>query len=691
MTADPVDIDGDGDGDLDVLMSAGDGYLLSWMENDGSSPPSWSFYSIYAGTSDESAWGATAFDVEGDGDIDVFANINCGGNYHIWCMLNDGGSPPSWDLFEVADDQAVYYDMDGADIDDDGKTDLVVAETWGSGLFWLKNIGTGSGWNFSNIGWMYDANSVCTGDFDLDGDIDVAGTTMNEYESGILWFESDGSHSGLEWEEHVVSELPSTSLSAGDLDGDGDQDVALGTFAGLFWYENGPSGWTEHEVKSGFCGKVKIADIDSDGDADLAAVFNDDVLEYYIAWMENLDGIGESWDEHLITLAANEVDGMAVADMDGDLAPDVVATPRPNWVNWYANPGSAGAEWTEHWVVDIDQPMGLAVADMDGDGDLDIPVVHLAGTWVVSWVEKIAPDTWDYHLIQQYYTSQSYRSTVIAEDYDQDGDLDIAAMGLPIDSFPALVWLENIDGEAYGWLSHDITWGDYGNYLGNFCSSDFDGDGYPDIAGANLDGTRWLSLLHYPDESWLESSLLDTGVEAEWGMIDWTSTEPGASGTDVSFRVRSSEDGDPTNLGPWSDPIHQPDSLSGILTDGHRYVQYKATLASLNGDSTPALHDVTISWTQESVASSRQAAGGAWLRCASSPARGAAVLRWRLPGGAAGRLRVFDLAGRCVYRGPADAAEGIGTLTLNRLPSGVYTARITSGGLALTERFVLLE
>jgi len=536
--------------------------------------------------------------------------------------------------------------------------------------------------------WMY--AGVAAGDMDSDSDPDIV--LVNNADKTLSWLENVSQ--GESWTQHSVCAIPAEcyyALDVEDMDGDGRNDVALGTYEGLYWYRNGTSGWTEHEVKLEFCRKVFVADVDSDGDADLVTVFKDDVLEYYIAWMENLDGAGESWDEHLITLADNDVDGMAVADMDGDLAPDVVATPRNNWINWYGNPGTTGAEWDENWVVNIDQPIGLTVGDLDGDGDMDVPVMHVSASgWTVGWVEKVAPDSWDYHLIQQYESTQPWRSTVVADDYDQDGDPDIAVMGLPTDPGPALVWLENMDGGGGGWLSHSVIWGDYGNYLGNFCSADFDDDGYPDLAGANEDGTRWMNLLHYPEECWLESSLLDTGVEADWGMIDWSATEPGASGTDVYMQVRSSEDGDPTNLGPWSDPIYQPDSLSGILTDGHRYVQYKATLASLNGDSTPVLHDVTISWTQESVASSRQAAGGAWLRCASSPARGAAVLRWRLPGGAAGDLRVFDVAGRCVYRGPVSPGD-IGALVLDRLPSGMYTARITCGELQLTEEFVLLD
>ncbi|MCP4873100.1 MAG: VCBS repeat-containing protein [Proteobacteria bacterium] len=147
-------------------------------------------------------------------------------------------------------------------------------------------------------------SSVVAADFDGDGDLDVAGgahvaTSSPSSVQGVYWWENDNGD-GSSWTEHLVEgDHAWVRVAAGDLDGDGDIDLAsaerfFGPLAGghqvnVHLNDGDGSSWTSsniaqpHDVLD-----VVIRDLDGDGDLDIGTLqSNSGVVE----WHENNGGV----------------------------------------------------------------------------------------------------------------------------------------------------------------------------------------------------------------------------------------------------------------------------------------------------------------------------------------------------------------------------------------------------------------
>ncbi len=127
------------------------------------------------------------------------------------------------------------------DIDQDGDLDLVLVSVNDDRVSWQENLsGDGSEWALHVIKTGFNgAWSIHAGDLDGDGDNDVVATAF--FGNRLSWFENvEGD--GSAWLEHVVrdTDLRPTAVHAVDLDGDGDLDLASAAvgFDTVFWHEN---------------------------------------------------------------------------------------------------------------------------------------------------------------------------------------------------------------------------------------------------------------------------------------------------------------------------------------------------------------------------------------------------------------------------------------------------------------------
>ena len=162
----------DGDGDLDGLTSHY-GYssgTAKWLRNDGSA----SFTMSVVGSITYSSFKSNIADIDGDGDLDL-AGIDLANARVVW-HENNGQSNPSFsdNTISLTGGASNIYDVELADMDGDGDTDMVVTSYSSSKVFLLSNNGA-SDPSFSQtvIDNSDGAFQLHIADIEKDGDKDI--------------------------------------------------------------------------------------------------------------------------------------------------------------------------------------------------------------------------------------------------------------------------------------------------------------------------------------------------------------------------------------------------------------------------------------------------------------------------------------------------------------------------------------
>jgi hypothetical protein len=335
-----VAADANGDGKPDVLFSAvGKDWLIVW--------PNGKPVELYAGKDrTRGCIHCTAFDVDRDGDLDFI-----GGARMVYWLENPGGTKAEaghW-TFHVAEDQITgIHCVLAGDINRDGREELLTNEFNPGGpiansLMWLEPpTAPGKPWArhvFASGDAAGGNHYFDFGDLDGDGDNDIACAAKGKPFQGGNWFAWWENTGALPWRKHLLAEgrIGATNIVPADLDGDGDVDLmaSCGHGTGVLWFENRGGGlFPPHEIDPMLSGPhcLAVADLDGDGDADAATVGKDD---FRAVWYEN-DGKG--------TFAVRDIDDQQAAydlraiDLDADGDKDLlVAGQLSRNVVWYEN------------------------------------------------------------------------------------------------------------------------------------------------------------------------------------------------------------------------------------------------------------------------------------------------------------------------------------------------------------------
>jgi hypothetical protein len=320
------------DGYVDVLVGTRDGREIIWWENSESTPgDSWTKHYVVEGALDL-VRALSAGDLDGDGDIDITANID---GVLWWENLGAGSG---WSSHVLAASPFVLSCLFCADINGDGETDVVGAASQDDRICWWENTGGGSGWIFRVVRDGFDdPRSVVCADIDDDDDMDIVSGSRND--NIVTWWEnSDGL--GTVWVEHLVdSYVPAVvSVHADDMDGDLDIDILAaayyakeesGTGEDLTWWENVDglgTVWSAHIIDDNVLFSCAVHAADLDGDSDTDVIGGTGNMAQCPSWYENLDGGGLSWLKH--PLAGNWSGGVSMwcGDFDADSIQDVLGS-----------------------------------------------------------------------------------------------------------------------------------------------------------------------------------------------------------------------------------------------------------------------------------------------------------------------------------------------------------------------------
>jgi hypothetical protein len=312
-----------------------------------------------------------------DGSADVYAfSMEAGKSVTVGLHLS---SMP--DSFVNRVDYSVGsspYAVEYGDLNNDGYADMVTANYNGWNATVRFNNGDGSFGAPLTVGTGTQSPSdLALGDVNGDGNLDIVLTSRYGNPSAgsvtVLLANGNGGF-GAPVRSYLGYDTP--HIAVGDFDGDGHLDVAQTAYGGgvIIGFGNGTGGFADPRFiqTGGSTWDVAVADLNGDSLPDLIVVPFIQGNSYHLT---TLLSNGNRTFGNLAGYYHHPSRGLAVGDVNGDGAPDVVATNYNGGVTVRLNTndgtGSLGAAKS---FVTSGGVHAVALGDVNGDGNVDLAI-----------------------------------------------------------------------------------------------------------------------------------------------------------------------------------------------------------------------------------------------------------------------------------------------------------------------------
>lgn len=350
-------------------------------------------------------------------------------------------------------EQPMIANLAVTDLDGDDLLDIVVCDAKNNFVSWIRQGPAGDYSEKVIASGLIAPAHVQVIDFDRDGDKDLMVALLgllfpsNDKIGSVIILENDGRQ---QFRTHTVEEKIArvSDVRAGDLDGDGDLDLAVAQFG----YDDGETRWIENlgnwqfksHILQNLSGpiNVEVIDIDKDNDLDIVSLVSQEWEEIYCFLNDGKGG----FQTRLLWGSDNEdfgSSGIMMADLNQDGKTDILYTngdafdyipPRGRpWhgLQWFENKGDL--QFVFHRICTLVGAYSPRPADVDGDGDQDLFVVSAFNLWEdpasqsFIWVEN----TGNMQFVQRAITNHpTHLITLETGDFNNDGHMDFVTGGM---------------------------------------------------------------------------------------------------------------------------------------------------------------------------------------------------------------------------------------------------------------------
>lgn len=228
------DVDGDGRRDVIANSISGPRFPNSvvWFRAPGAGQSQFTRHVVTQAGADGRPHYLDFGDVDGDGRGDILLGDSGGGTFTWW--QSPKSPDTAWTKHFIARERGAT-NLKLVDIDGDKKPDVLASCGHGQGVFWFRS----GAWERHEIdGALATPHALAMGDFDLDGDIDVAAASYTTHL--VRWYENNGRGTFVAHDIDTGNQQQAYDLKAADVDGDGALDLVLAgrESRNLVWYRN---------------------------------------------------------------------------------------------------------------------------------------------------------------------------------------------------------------------------------------------------------------------------------------------------------------------------------------------------------------------------------------------------------------------------------------------------------------------
>jgi hypothetical protein len=271
--------------------------------------------------------------------------------------------------------------------------------------------------------------SLTAGDLDGDADLDLAVANQNGFDVTVLLNDGSGGFSEAAGSPVAVGNQP-RDITTSDFDGDEDLDLAVANFFDnnvTVLLNDGSAGFSEAAGSPFSVGvlaaSLTTGDLDGDGDLDLTVVnLNDNNVTVLL----NDGSAGFSEAAGSPFSVGNLPQAITTGDLDGDGDLDLIVTDTsgPSLTVLLNDSDGDFSEAPGSPIVVGAGPLSLTAKDLDGDGDLDLTMTNRADNNVTVLLNDGSAGFSE--AAGSPFSVGNLPQAITTGDMDEDGDLDLA-------------------------------------------------------------------------------------------------------------------------------------------------------------------------------------------------------------------------------------------------------------------------